>query len=140
MTRSFVMLEPMAIRYQETCEGVGAEDLVGFFTHWHHPRTPAEHLALLQGSAHIVLAVDGRSGHVVGFVTALSDGIQAAFIPLLEVLPEHQGRGVGSELMRRVLDRLAELPAVDLTCRPEMQTFYARFGMQPSVGAVLRRH
>jgi ribosomal protein S18 acetylase RimI-like enzyme len=140
VTRSFAMLEHMAIRYQETCEGVGAEDLVGFFTHWHQPRTPTEHLALLQGSTHVVLAIDERSGHVVGFVTALSDGIQAAFIPLLEVLPEYQGRGVGGELMRRVLGRLTDLPAVDLTCRPEMQTFYARFGMRPSVGAVLRRH
>jgi ribosomal protein S18 acetylase RimI-like enzyme len=134
------MLVCVSIRYQETCEGVGAEDLIGFFTHWHRPRTPAEHLAILQGSAHAVLAVDEHSGRVVGFVTALTDGVQAAFIPLLEVLPEHRGQGVGSELMRRVLDRLADLPAVDLTCRPEMQTFYARFGMQPSVGAVLRRH
>jgi ribosomal protein S18 acetylase RimI-like enzyme len=87
-----------------------------------------------------VLAVDEHSGRVVGFVTALTDGVQAAFIPLLEVLPEHRGQGVGSELMRRVLDRLADLPAVDLTCRPEMQAFYARFEMRPSVGAVLRRH
>lgn len=87
-----------------------------------------------------MLAVDERSGHVVGFVTALTDGVQAVFIPLLEVLPDYRGQGVGSELMRRVLGLLSDLTAVDLTCRPELQPFYARFGMQPSVGAVLRNY
>lgn len=129
----------MSIRYQETYEGVNAEQLTGFFAHWYNPRPPAEHLAILQGSDYVVLAIDERSGHVIGFVTALTDGVQAAFIPLLEVLPDYRDRGIGSELMRQILERLSDIPAVDLTCRPEMQTFYARFGMQPSVGAVLRR-
>ena len=130
----------VTIRYQETCEGVSPEQLTGFFTQWRNPRPPAEHLVILQGSDHIVLAIDEDSGNVVGFVTALTDGIQAAFIPLLEVLPTYQGHGVGTELMHYILRRLAHLPAVDLTCNPETQSFYARFGMKPSVGAVLRRH
>jgi len=134
------MLARMDIRYQETCEGVTAEQLTGFFTHWHNPRTPAEHLAILQGSDCAVLAVDRQKGRVVGFVTALTDGVQAAFIPLLEVLPDYCGHGVGSELMRRILELLRDLTAVDLTCNPEMQPFYARFGMKPSVGAVRRNY
>ena len=87
-----------------------------------------------------MLAIDEESRRVVGFVTALTDGVQAAFIPLLEVLPEYRGRGIGSELMRRVLGLLSDLTAIDLTCRPELQPFYARFGMQPSVGAILRNY
>lgn len=130
----------MKLRYQQSCEGVAAEQLTGFFTHWRNPRTPAEHLAILQGSDCVVLALDERSGHAVGFVTALTDGVQAAFISLLEVLPDYRGRGIGSELMRRVLALLGDLSAVDLTCRPELQPFCARFGMQPSVGAVLRSY
>ena len=134
------MLYGVNIRYQETCTGVTPEQLTGFFTHWHNPRPPEDHLAILRGSSYIVLAIDEDSGNVVGFVTALTDGVQAAFVPLLEVLPDYQGRGIGTELMRRILERLRHLPAVDLTCRAEMQAFYARFGMKPSVGAVLRRH
>jgi len=129
----------MKLRYQNTCEGVGTAQLVGFFTHWRTPRTPAEHLTILQGSDYVVLALDD-SGRVIGFVTALTDGVQAAFISLLEVLPGHRGRGIGSELMRRILGLLSDITAVDLTCRPGLQPFYARFGMQPSVGAVLRNH
>ena len=125
------MLARMGIRYQETCEGVTAEQLKGgFFTHWHNPRTPAEHLAILQGSDYVVLAIDERNRNVVGFVTALTDGVQAAFISLLEVLPNYQGRGIGSALMERTLAEFEHLPALDLTCDPQLQPFYARFGMR----------
>lgn len=134
------MLYGVTIRYLETCVGVIPEQLTGFFTHWRTPRSPAEHLTILQGSDYVVLALDEANGQVVGFVTALTDSIQAAFVPLLEVLPAYRNHGIGTELMRRILRRLRHLPAVDLTCRPEMQAFYARFGMKPSVGAVLRRH
>lgn len=132
--------DAVKLRYQETCEGVTPEQLTGFFTHWRNPRPPEDHLAILQGSGYVVLAVDEQSGHVIGFVTALTDGVQAAFIPLLEVLPDYRGHGVGSELMRRVLELLGDLTAIDLTCNPDMQSFYARFGMKPSVGAVLRNY
>ena len=128
----------MLIRYQITCENISAKQLTGFFNHWHNPRTPAEHLKILQGSNCVVLAIDERSERVVGFVTALTDGVQAAFIPLLEVLPDYRGCGIGSELMRRVLELLDHIVAVDLTCRPELQAFYARFGLQPSVGMIRR--
>ena len=52
------------------------------------------------GSAHIVLARDGR--RVAGFVTALSDGVLSA-------------------------------------CDPELEPFYARFGMVPLGGMAIRR-
>lgn len=126
------------IIYLESCEGVRPKQLVGFFREWRKPRPPEEHLAILQGSDYLVLAQDDRSGRIVGFITALTDGVQAAFIPLLEVLPDYQGRGIGSELVKRVLERFALLPAIDLTCDADLQPFYARFGMQPSVGMVVR--
>jgi len=127
------------IRYRESLDGITADQLEGFFVGWRDPRTPAEHLALLRGSDLIALAVDSETDRVVGFATALTDGVQAAFIPLLEVLPGFQGRGIGTELVRGLLDRLGTIPAIDLTCDPELQPFYRRFGMHPSVGMLLRR-
>ena len=56
---------------------------------------------------------------VVGFVTAVSDGVLSAYIPLLEVLPEYQDRGIGSELMRRILEQLDDLYMVDVLCDAE---------------------
>jgi len=129
----------VTIEYRASLDGIAANDLQGFFVGWRSPRSPEEHLQILAGSDRVVLAVEGDSGRVVGFATALTDGVQAAFIPLLEVLPDYQGRGIGSELVRRLLDRLGPIPCIDLTCDPELQPFYERFGMQRSVGMIVRR-
>jgi len=128
------------IRYTESLDGVTAEMLDDFFVGWRSPRTPREHLAILSGSDRVILPIDDEGNRVVGFVTALTDGLQAAFIPLLEVLPDTQRGGVGSELMRRMLDGLRPIPCVDLTCDPHLQPFYEQFGMARSVGMILRRN
>lgn len=129
-----------AISYRNTADGVTAELLQGFFVGWPNPPSPETHARLLASSDHVVLAVDEESGIVVGFVTAVSDGVLSAYVPLLEVLPGHQGRGIGSELMRRMLEKLGHLYMVDVLCDPELQPFYARLGMRPASGMVLRRY
>ena len=63
---------------------------------------------------------------MVGFITAISDGVLSAFIPLLEVLPA-PGPGIGSELVRRMLSELEDFYMVDLVCDPELEPFYRRF-------------
>ena len=128
------------IRYTDKVGDLTPKDLQGFFVGWHKPRTPKEHLDILKGSDHVVLAIDDEAKRVVGFVTAISDGVQAAFIPLLEVLPEHQADGVGTELMRRMLQALEPIPCIDLMCDPESQPFYERLGLARSVGMILRRY
>jgi len=130
----------VAIRYTDSVEGIDAGMLGGFFEAWKRPRTPEEHLAILKHSTRVVLASDDDTGQVVGFVNALSDGMQSAFVPLLEVLPEYRGLGIGTELMRRMLTRLTGVSAIDLTCDPSLQPFYARLGMAPSVGMILRKY
>jgi ribosomal protein S18 acetylase RimI-like enzyme len=115
------------VEYTESLDGVTPEHLYGFFVGWSRVPTPEKHLDVLRGSAHVVLARDGE--RVVGFVTAVGDGVLSAFIPLLEVLPEYQGQGIGTELMRRMLDRLESLYMVDLCCDADLEPFYRRFGM-----------
>lgn len=132
-----------AISYRETAAGVAAAQLRGFFVGWPNPPSPETHLRLLVGSDHVVLALDGDNdgtGDVVGFATAISDGVLSAYVPLLEVLPAYQGRGIGSELMHRMLDQLRHLYMVDLLCEPDLQPFYARVGMRPSTGMLLRNY
>ena len=100
----------------------------GFFEGWPAPPSAERHLAILQGSEVAVVAVDAASGNVVGFVTAVGDGVQSAFIPLLEVLPAWRGQGIGSELMRRVMSRLGDRYSIDLVCDPGLAAFYERLG------------
>ena len=95
-------------------------------------------LAVLRGSFRAVVAIDDSQGRVVGFVNMISDGVLTAFIPWLEVLPEFQGHGIGTELMRRILDA-DQFYSIDLACDAPLLTYYSRFGMVPIRGAGLRR-
>jgi ribosomal protein S18 acetylase RimI-like enzyme len=117
------------IEYSDSLEGVEPPQLDGFFVGWPSPPSPERHLELLRGSAAVVLARDGDA--VVGFVTAISDGVLSASIPLLEVLPAYRGRGIGSELVRRLLAALDGLYMIDLSCDAELEPFYARLGFRP---------
>ena len=128
----------MVIDYETSLVGLGAEELDGFFVGWPSPPSPELRLRLLRGSEQVVLARDRQSRRVVGFVTAVGDGALSAYIPLLEVLPEHQGRGIGTELLRRVLDQLGDRYLIDLSCDEELVPFYERFGMRRRVAMCLR--
>lgn len=128
------------IRYVYSVEDVVPGHLEGFSEGWPDPPSPETHLRLLEKSDHVVLALDGDLGKVVGFITAISDGVLSAYIPLLEVLPAYRGRGIGSELVRRMLDQLSGLYMVDLVCDVDLQPFYASLGMRPATAMVVRNY
>lgn len=129
------------IRFSTSTEGLQPSDLDGgFFEGWPNPPTPVTHLAILRGSSHVALARHADSGQVVGFATAISDGVLSAFIPLLEVLPSYRGRGIGSDLVRHLLEEIGPLYAVDAICDPDLQPFYTHLGMRPGHGVMLRTY
>ncbi len=134
-----VRLGAAVIEYTTTVDGIDSRDLEGFFVGWPAPPSQEQHLKLLRHSEHVVIARDSESGQVVGFVNAVGDGVLSAFIPLLEVVPEYQGRGIGTELVRRMLALLESRYMVDLCCDEELAPFYERFGMSRLVGMGLRK-
>jgi ribosomal protein S18 acetylase RimI-like enzyme len=75
-------------------------------------RSPDRHLQILAGSSEVVL-VREETGMVAGFVTAVTDGVLAAYIPVLEVRRDRRGQGIGTELMQRMLDRMSGFYMVD---------------------------
>jgi len=128
------------ITYPTTLDDVRVDHLRGgFFAGWPNPPSPEAHYRILAGSAAIVLARE-PGGDVVGFVTAVSDGVSCAYIPHLEVLAAYQGQGIGAELVRRMLARLRHLYMIDLVCDPSVQPFYERLGMRAVVGMVVRNY
>lgn len=126
------------IVYQDNLDGITEQQLSGFFVGWQRPPSPATLLKLLSNSTHRILAIDDATGHVVGFITALSDGVLSASVPFLEVLPAYRGRGIGEALVRRMLDALGDLYMIDFVCHPDMQPFYTRLGLKPSTGMMRR--
>ncbi|MFF2654528.1 GNAT family N-acetyltransferase [Streptomyces sp. NPDC058045] len=127
------------IRYVEDMTEVDEGMLGGFFVGWPRGASVAQHLAVLRGSFRAVVAVDEGTGRVVGFVNLISDGVLTAAIPWLEVLPAYQRRGIGAELVRRVLVGTEGFYSVDLLCDGPLLPYYERFGMVPVQGAALRR-
>ena len=125
--------------YTSSLEGVRAEHLAGFLVDWPVPPSPDRHLQILAGTSEVVLARE-ETGMVAGFVIAVTDGVLAAYIPLLEVRRDRRGQGIGTELMQRMLDRMSGFYVVDLICDPELLPFYARLGLQPHSAAIMRNH
>ena len=105
-----------------------------------HATETETHFRILEASAHFVLAVDDQAKHVVGFVTALSDGVCCAYIPNLEVLPTYQNNGIGGELLRRIVNELGGIYAIDLLCDPELQSYYDRQGFNRGVSMYQRNY
>ena len=118
------------IIYTDSLAGVTSEHLKGgFFVGWPNPPSPINHYRILANSAAIVLArID--DGTVVGFITAVSDHVSCAYIPHLEVLSAYQGQGIGSELVRLMVEKLRHLYMIDLVCDSSLQQFYERLGDQ----------
>ncbi|MBY6051870.1 GNAT family N-acetyltransferase [Cytobacillus firmus] len=128
------------IEYKVDIEGISPDMLDGFFDGWPNPPSPEKHLKLLKNSTKIVLAVDRDKHAVAGFITAISDGVLSAYIPLLEVLPEYQQQGIGQKLVTRMLEELDGIYMIDIMCDPELQPFYEKFGMIKSSGMVQRNY
>ncbi len=129
----------MRIEYRTSTEGLRWEQLDGFFVGWPVRPSAATLLAHLERSYRCVVAVDvNNHDKVVGFATAISDGLLSAFIPLVEVLPGWHERGIGTELLEVLLESLTHLYMVDLACEPELVPFYERLGFTPGT-AMIRR-
>lgn len=77
------------------------------------------------------LTARNERSQLIGFVQVLSDGIRHAYILRLIVHPDYQRKGVGTELMNRLMELLKEnnlLPT--LVAAPGKDTFYEKFGFK----------
>ena len=129
----------MSITYQETADGINPSDLQGFFAEWPNRPSPEGHLKILQGSNLLVLALS-KTCRVVGFITAITDGVSCAYISYLEVLPEWQNRGIGTELMTRMMEKLKPFYAIDLICDEDVKGFYETVGFTERCGMTIRNY
>jgi ribosomal protein S18 acetylase RimI-like enzyme len=128
------------IQYTNSIAGLQPSQLKGFFDGWANPPSVTVHLKLLKNSDAVILAVDNTTNMVVGFITAISDGVLSAHITFFEVVPEYKGKGIGSELTGRMLNKLKDFYSVSLMCDPELQPFYRRLGMSDGTGMNIRNY
>lgn len=128
------------IVYKNDVNGISADELDGFFVDWPNPPNTETHLKLLKSSSYVVLAIDEDINQVIGFITAVSDNVLSAYIPLLEVLPDYKSQGIGKELVRQMLKQLEHLYMIDLCCDDDLVPYYERFGMMKGTGMMYRNY
>jgi ribosomal protein S18 acetylase RimI-like enzyme len=126
--------------YTTSLKSISSEMLKGFFVGWPNPPSPETHLKLLENSYKAVLAIDEEKEQAAGFITAISDNVLSAYIPLLEVLPEYQNQGIGKELLNKMLKELAGIYMIDLLCDASRAPFYEKAGMSKVCGMVVRNY
>ena len=94
---------------------------------------------MVHGSMYGVVAFEGD--RLVGYARAISDGAFNAYVSTVAVLPECQRRGIGRELIRRLLDGRDHVQFV-LHADPRVHPFYLRCGFRlaPDMLRIDRSH
>lgn len=128
------------MNYQTHINDITADQLKDFFDGWPNPPSAEMHLKLLQGSSHVVVATEPETRRVVGFITAVSDGVLSAYIPFLEVIPAYKEKGIGTELVKRMFAELRHLYMIDLACDDHLVAYYEKFGMIRGNSMILRNY
>ena len=106
-------------------------------TGWADDRSPGGIQKMLDATYVVLGAWEG--GRLIGFVRAITDGIYRALIDDLVVEESRRGRGIGSELMKRLIERLREMEIeeVFLRCGGDVVPFYQRHGFEKTRGVVM---
>jgi GNAT superfamily N-acetyltransferase len=94
--------------------------------HWSSAEKPDLLHKALTNSETLISAWDGET--LVGLGNAISDGFLVVYYPHLIVLPSHQGRGIGKELVRRLKLRYEGFHQHMLVADATAVSFYERVG------------
>ena len=79
------------------------------------------------------------NGKLIGYVSVLSDGVADAFLLDLMVHPEHQGTGLGKQLVKRAVSDMkqAGIQCVQVTFNDHLEPFYAKCGFHIFKGGII---
>ena len=87
------------------------------------------------GARWVVHAYD--ADRLIGFCRAISDGVSNAYISSVMVAPEYRRRGVGREMLARLMADKDDIKFV-LHTRKEAIAFYAAVGFAPAIDMMIR--
>ena len=119
----------MAVTYRETGE-VDIEQVLALYRAlgWSSAEKPRELEQALRNSHSLVTAWDGP--RLVGLGNAISDGALVVYYPHMLVRPEYQGRGIGREIVRRLMARYAGFHQHILVADGGAVDFYRKCGFE----------
>ena len=101
---------------------------------WISGKYPQQLVKAMQGSATVFSAWDGEK--LVGLINVLDDGAMAAYIHCLLVNPNWHGKGIGSELVRRVREKYKSYLYLTLVAEERKNVaFYEKLGFSAETRA-----
>ncbi|WP_293696445.1 GNAT family N-acetyltransferase [uncultured Agrococcus sp.] len=112
-------------RVPDPAELVELYDSVGWSA---YTRDPARLMASIEGSSFVLVA--RRSDALIGLIRVISDGHTIAYVQDILVRAEDQNSGVGSRMLRQVLEHYRHVRQVVLLTDTEeaQRAFYERHG------------
>ena len=117
----------MRVRYRSTRSLPRAQVLNLYRSvQWSAARKPVQLVRALKRSHSVVTA--WVEGSLVGLGNAVSDGSLVVYYPHLLVLPEFQRRGIGRQLMKRLMSRYRGFHQHILIAEAKAVPFYRKCG------------
>lgn len=104
---------------------------------WAHRVPDTAWLQKLVERSRCVVAVS--AGEIVGFARGVTDGLSNGYLSMVVVAQEHRRGGVGSNLVRAVLDEEPGITWVLRAERPGARQFFEVFGFTVSATAMERK-
>ena len=97
-------MSALDIRFSEQRD-IPVEKLVALYeaNGWSSAKKPALLQKALSNSATLISAWVG--GELIGIGNAITDGYLVVYYPHMLVHPKYQGQGIGSEMMKRLMER-----------------------------------
>ena len=119
----------MALLWKETLDGVDWEELSALYRA--APlgnKTAAELETAFTNSRYVLFVYEDE--RLVGAGRVLADGVDCAYIADVALLPSHQGRGLGKQIVARLVELSRGHRKILLYAVVGKEPFYARFGFR----------
>jgi ribosomal protein S18 acetylase RimI-like enzyme len=103
---------------------------------WTKGRELSDVQQMIENSDVIVAFCETKTKELIGFVRAITDFVYKALILDVIVKESYRGMDIGRALMDRIIEHpsLKNVKHFELYCRPEMLSFYKKWGFTEELG------
>jgi len=122
----------MNIVYKET-KIFAPKELEGLFlsVEWASGHYPERLVVAMKNSGSVFSAWNNEQ--LIGLINVLDDGIMTAYVHYLLVHPQHQGKGIGRELVRLVSEKYKDYLRIVLVAYNKGVDFYTSCGFTAGI-------